>query len=434
MTTGGGKSVHFVTLGCPKNEVDTDRMAAAVDSSDHTRVASLDDADVVVVNTCGFIKPAVEESIDVILDLAEWRDARAGRKLIVAGCMVSRYGDELAESLTEADAFIPVTEESRLLDHLAGSSSATATRGVAGATRTRPGSSAYLQISDGCFRSCAYCTIPAIRGEYRSMPLEDIAAEAAQLASGGAREIILIGQDISAWGRDLPGPESLPDVIRAVAAAPGAEWLRLMYVQPDGITDELLETMVSVPAVCHYLDMPLQHASAAVLRRMHRTGSAEEFLTLIERIREAMPDVVLRTSLIAGFPGETDDDVDILVGFIERAAIDYVGVFPYSPEPGTPAAELSGLPPERTRLARAQRLRDVADAMAFTRMPRLIGRELRVLAEGMDEDGAPVGRWQGQAPEIDGLVYLDREVEPGTLVTVRVTDTIGYDLEGEIIE
>jgi len=294
------------------------------------------------------------------------------------------------------------------------------------------GPSAYLQISDGCFRACAYCTIPSIRGPYRSRPLPELLQEARHLIETGARELVLIGQDTSAWGRDLPGAETLADVVTAVARLEGLGWLRIMYVQPDGVTDELLQVMASEPTVCRYLDIPLQHASVSVLRRMRRSGSGEQFLALIERIRSYMPDVALRTTLIAGFPGETRADVNELVAFIERARFDYVGVFPYSPEEGTEASTLPELPQRRTRIARAQRLRDAADVVGVQRASELVGSQIEVISEGVDEEGAPVGRWRGQAPEVDGIVLLDRPVELGVFVSVRVTDTLGYDLAPEV--
>lgn len=434
--SSGPVSVAFVTLGCPKNEVDSDRMKATLIASGTPVVEDLDDANVVVLNTCGFIRDAVEEGVEVALDLAGWRDAEPGRRLIVAGCLVSRYGDELEGSLTEADAFLPVADEQELPAVVAriALGSATAVGVLPDVVRTpAAGPSAYLQISDGCFRACAYCTIPSIRGPYRSRPLSEILDEARFLISTGAEEIILIGQDTSAWGRDLPGSETLSDVVRAVAVLEGLLWLRVMYVQPDGVTDELLAAMSAHPTVCHYLDMPLQHASGSVLRSMRRSGSGADYLALIARVRRAMPDVVLRTTVIAGFPGETRADVDELIGFVEQADLDYVGVFPYSPEAGTEAATLPGLPAKRTRLARAQGVRDAADRVGMTKVTRFIGETLEVISEGVDEEGEPVGRWRGQAPEIDGVVLLDREVPIGEIARVRVTDTLGYDLEAEVL-
>jgi len=424
-------AVHFVTLGCPKNEVDSDRMRAVVASSAFTLAEDGEAADVVVVNTCSFIREATEESIRTVLELAgEWKDGRGDRKLVVAGCMPSRYGEELTASLPEVDAFLPVADEGellRLLHDLTGVDP----RATDGPARTVTSGSAYLQVSDGCFRRCAYCTIPYIRGPYRSRSLDDILGEARLLVAGGAREIVLVGQDISALGRETGG-EKLAEVVRALGRLDGLDWLRLMYVQPDGVTDELLEAMAAAPNVCRYLDLPLQHASRDVLRRMNRLGDAESVLALIERVRAAIPDIVLRTSLIAGFPGETRRDVEELQRFLEAARFDYAGIFTYSQEDGTTAAQMPDQVPLRTRRARAQRIRDLADAIGFERAARHVGATLDVLVEGA-EDGETVGRWRGQAPEVDGMVLLgEKEFVAGTIVQARIVDSMCYDLIGEV--
>ncbi len=426
-------AIAFITLGCPKNEVDTDRMRAAVLSSAYGLVEDIDEADVVVVNTCSFIQDATEESLAAVLEVAgQWVPAREGRHLVVAGCMPSRYGDELASELPEVSAFVPVGDEAGLLgivERLTGV--AAGPRPRVSATRTLEGFSAYLQISDGCHRDCAYCTIPAIRGPYVSRPLDAIVAEAEELVALGAREIVLIGQDTSAYGRDLEADSTLADVVRAVAAVPDLRWLRLMYVQPDGVTDELLKAIAENANVCRYLDIPLQHSARPVLRAMKRSGDTQSFLLLLERIRSVLPDVVLRTTMIAGFPGETTADMRELQRFLGLAQFDYVGVFVYSPEADTAAAEMELQVPIRTRRARAQRLRDLSDAIGFERAATRVDSVVQVLVEGVDpDDGVVVGRWRGQAPEIDGLVLLEGGV-PGELVAVRIVDSLGYDLEGE---
>jgi len=429
--------VAFLTLGCPKNEVDTDKMRAAVGSSHYDVVADSDEADILIVNTCSFIREATEESVAVVLELAsEWAPAKTGRRLVVAGCMPSRYGEELGTAMPEVDAFVPVTDEHTIvgvLDRLTGARGPGKGSTEAAPGRTPTGPSAYLQISDGCYRSCAYCTIPTIRGPYRSRHLEEILREAAELVALGAREIVLIGQDITAYGRDLVDSTTLADVVDAVAQLPGVTWLRLMYAQPDGVTDELLRAMAEHRNVCRYLDMPLQHASAPVLRAMRRSGDARAYLQLIQRIRSVLPDVVLRTTVISGFPGETRADALALKRFLEEANFDYVGVFPYSAEEGTSAAKMEGQVPVRTRRARAQRIRDLADTIGFERAAARVGQTLSVLVEGVDQDeGIVFGRWCGQAPDIDGIVLLDRGT-PGELVEARIVDAICYDLEGEVV-
>jgi ribosomal protein S12 methylthiotransferase len=426
-------AIHFITLGCPKNEVDSDRMSASVDSAGYRVTTDLAEADVAVLNTCAFITDAVEEGISAILELAEWKSGAPGRLIVVAGCLPSRYGDTVVPEFPEVDAFVPVAEEISLTDVIAGLTGAPAGSGDGGAKRTIPGPTAYLQISDGCHRRCAYCTIPSIRGPYRSAPIEEIVAEARFLIEGGAKELVLIGQDISAYGRDLSSAEGLPCVLRAIVAIPGDFRIRLMYVQPDGVTDELLETMAASEKICQYLDIPLQHASRDVLRRMRRSGDAEAFLQLLGRIRAALPDVSLRTTMMTGFPGETRADARILETFIQNATFDYVGVFAFSPEEGTEAGAMDGQVPKRTRLARAQRLRDLADTFGIERAAARIGTEVVVLFEGVDETGGSIGRTCGQAPEIDGEVIVEDSVPAGETRVVRIIDSAGYDLVGELV-
>lgn len=426
-------SVHIVTLGCPKNEVDSDRMAAAVLGSAYTLVDSVPEADVVVVNTCSFIREATEESIDTVLELAgEWKSGASDRRLVVAGCMPSRYGTDLADALTEADLFLPVCDEHLLLQRIEDMTGVASVPGQS-PSRTAPGPYAYLQVSDGCHRSCTYCTIPAIRGPYRSRPADEIIEEAISLVDGGASELILIGQDISAYGRDTDDGIDLARLVALVADGSGAQRVRLMYVQPDGVTDDLLETMAARPNVCRYLDIPLQHASAPVLRRMHRTGDAASFLDLLGRIRRKLTGVSLRTTLIAGFPGETEEDVSLAEQFLHAAGFDHVGVFTFSPEEGTVAAGLDGQLPDDVRLERTQRLRDAADEAGFSKAAARVGTVEQILVDLPDADGEIVGRTCGQAPDIDGVVLLDTSAIPGTLVDVRIVDSLAYDLIGEVL-
>jgi ribosomal protein S12 methylthiotransferase len=431
-----GLSVHFLTLGCPKNEVDSDRMTAAVCASAYEVTPELGTADVVVLNTCSFIADAVEESVETALRLAvEWKAAKPGRALVVAGCLPSRYGDALAAEMPEVDAFVPVANEAQLVELLEGLTgvAAEATDGPPRTGLSAP--VAYLQVSDGCFRRCSYCTIPYIRGGYRSRPLDDLVAEARVLVAAGAREIVLVGQDVSSYGHDLG--EDAPDLAaaaRAVAATDGLEWLRLMYVQPDGVTSGLLDLIASEPKLCRYLDMPTQHAARHILRAMNRKGSGDEFLRLLGVVRTRVPGIVLRTSVIAGFPGETDTDVEVLEDFLLLAQFDYAGVFTFSPEEGTPAASMPEQVPGEVRRQRAQRLRDAADRVGFEKAAEHVGATVNVLVEPPGEDEEePHGRWRGQAPDIDGVVYLDKEISPGSIVPVRIVEAAGYDLMGEVL-
>lgn len=427
-------AIAFVTLGCPKNEVDSDRMAAAIGGSGYRVVGDPDDADVVVLNTCSFIQAATEESIAEALALAgEWRPARKGRKLVVAGCMVSRYGDELAEAMPEADAFLPVADEASLaavLGRLTGTPVRAGEHAGAHVARTVPGPTAYLKVSEGCDRKCAYCTIPSIRGRFASAPPAEVLTEAQWLIGAGARELVLVGQDIASYGTDLAEDVDLAGLVRSLDGLEGDFRIRLMYVQPDGVTDALLQVMADSAHVCHYLDIPLQHAAAGVLDAMGRTGSPSAHLELLARIRQVMPDVVLRTTVMAGFPGESEADATALEQFLGEAGFDFVGVFAYSPEDGTPAAEMADQVPDDVRAERAQRFRDAADAAGFARAEALIGSVQQVLVEGMEE-GELVGRTAGQAPEVDGLVVLGFDAPVGEFVKVVITGAAGYDLMGE---
>ncbi|MDO8879770.1 MAG: 30S ribosomal protein S12 methylthiotransferase RimO [Coriobacteriia bacterium] len=425
-------AIAFVTLGCPKNEVDSDRMAAAVEASAYRLVADPSEADVVVLNTCSFIEAATEESIAEAFDLADsWRPARTGRRLIVAGCMVSRYGDELADAMPEPDAFVAVADERSLLEVVERITGVPASPRASVPGRTTPGTTAYLKVSEGCDRRCAYCTIPTIRGPFVSAPVSTLLAEATFLVGRGAREIVLIGQDISSWGRDSDDGD-LASLVERLGSLEGDFRVRLMYVQPDGITPRLLEAMAADPRVCRYLDLPLQHASARVLDAMGRTGDSAHHLALLGRIREALPGVSLRTTVMTGFPGETDAESAELEAFVAEAGFDYVGVFAYSPEDGTRAAVMPGQIPADVRLERAQRLRDLADTVGFERATARIGMLQQTLVEGVDEDGALWGRTCGQAPEVDGITFISTDAAPGGFVQVRITDAIGYDLVGVV--
>ncbi|MHB8925955.1 MAG: 30S ribosomal protein S12 methylthiotransferase RimO [Coriobacteriia bacterium] len=424
-------TIAFITLGCPKNEVDSDKMKAAVLSSAYTLSDVPGDADVVVLNTCAFIREAVEEAIGEIISLAEWKAERPGRRLLVAGCLPSRYEGDLVSELPEVDAFIPVAEERALLSVLE-RVTGIAADAAEGPGRTVPASTAYVQISDGCDRRCAYCAIPSIRGAHVSRTLDDVLAESRFLIDNGARELVLVGQDTSAWGRDLTGTDRLPQLLAEVASLPGEFRVRVMYLQPDGVSDELLSIMASHERICRYLDVPVQHAAKDVLRRMGRPGDCDSLLALVRRIRAAMPDVTLRTTIMAGFPGETRADARALERFASEAGFDYTGVFAFSPEEGTPAAALPDQVPRRTRLARAQRLRDLADAVGAERAAARVGQTVTVLVEGPEEDGMAVGRACGQAPEIDGVTLFPPGPERGTFATVLIEDSDGYDLLGQV--
>lgn len=426
-------SVCLITMGCAKNEVDSAAMARRLREAGFSVTEEASSADAIIVNTCSFIQAATEESIDAIFEAASLPKVDEGSAaLIVAGCMPARYGDDLAAELTEASAFVPCSREDDIAEVVARALgiplpvAAVGGEPAEGEGRTF----AYVKISDGCDRFCSYCTIPHIRGRYHSFPFEAVRADVEREVAAGAREIVLIAQDTGRWGADLPGGRDLAWLVDTLAGAFPATWFRVMYLQPEGVTDRLLRVMAERENVCSYLDIPLQHVSAPVLRAMNRAGDAGKFHGLIERIRAAVPGITLRTTLIAGFPGETEEEFEALCDFVAEEPFDYVGVFPYSREEGTAAYDLDGQLDEDEKMERAQALRDVADTCCTPRVAARIGRTMAVLVEGVEEDGQRFGRAQCQAPEVDGVTYVDRG-EPGDIVEVTVADTLLYEMEGE---
>jgi ribosomal protein S12 methylthiotransferase len=439
------RRVHFLTLGCPKNLVDSEVMLGVLAGRGHELVADPEAADVLVVNTCAFIGPAKEESIDAILDLARVKGAGTGRRLVVTGCLAQRYADELRAELPEVDAFVGTGDLLHIADAVEGTPAAAPMvyRGAqhvlpahAVAPRVRTGGwwTSYLKVSEGCDHQCSFCVIPKIRGRHESRAMDDLLREAASLAAGGALELNLIAQDLTAYGRDRHDGSSLAVLLRALAVrVPDVRWLRLLYAYPSSVTDELLEVMATEPAVCRYLDMPLQHATDRMLRAMRRERSAAALRRLVARIRSAVPDVALRTTFIVGFPGETDDDVRALCEFVEDIGFDHVGVFEYSHEEQTAAGALTdGVPAEEKRVRRGRVMATQA-AVSAARARSRVGRSTEVLVERELEDGRLVGRTPGQAPEIDGVVYLRGEASPGDLVSATIVDADVYDLHATIV-
>ncbi|ACV22105.1 Ribosomal protein S12 methylthiotransferase RimO [Slackia heliotrinireducens] len=425
-------SVNFITLGCAKNEVDSADMQRRLVSAGFAIVDDAEDADAVIVNTCSFIQAAIEESIDVILEVAGLANIADGSsKLIVAGCMPARFGDDLESELNEASAFVPCSKEDDIVEVVQ------RTLGVNPAPFARVDvesgpAAAYVKISDGCNRFCSFCSIPYIRGRYHSFPYERIRASVEQCIAEGSVEITLIGQDTGCWGSDFEEKSTTAQLLSNLAEEFPDTWFRIMYVEPDGITDELLDAIAAHDNVCDYLDMPLQHANPELLKSMRRKGSAPEFLKLLERIRTRVPGITLRTTLITGFPGETEEAFDELMEFLEEADFDYVGVFPYSREEGTRAYDLPDQVEEELKVARAQEVRDLCDAVGSVHTADRIGKELDVLVLGAEEDGQLFGRAMCQAPDVDGVVYVDGG-EVGEIVRVTIVDTLAYDMEGEII-
>ena len=430
--------VCFITLGCAKNEVDTADMKKKVLGAGFALEDDPASADAVVVNTCSFIQAATEESLETIFDVAGLENFQRGdAKLIVAGCMPARYGDDLADELTEATEFVPCSKEddiAAILRSILGTEERAEGEAETAARAADLGSqpSAYVKISDGCDRFCSYCTIPYIRGRYRSFPLDEIMADIAEQVEAGAREIVFIAQDTGRWGDDFDEPATLAQLMAAAAEAYPDVWFRVMYIQPEGVTDELLDCVAAHDNIASYFDVPLQHSDERILRAMNRRGSRAEYEALVARVRERVPGAIVRTTLIAGFPGETEEQFDDLCSFVEEADLDYVGVFPYSQEEGTRAARMDAQLDEDVKQERAQTLRDVADAVSTARVAARVGQEMDVLVLGCEEDGQLFGRAQCQAPEVDGVVYVNAG-EPGDVVRCRIVDTLLYEMEGEAL-
>ena len=430
------RSIAFVTMGCAKNEVDSEHMANRLRDAGYAVSDDPESADVVVVNTCSFIQAATEESIEAILEVAGYESVASGAShLVVAGCMPARYGDELAAELPEASGFVPCADEDAIVSVVDGLLGMDEAQGASKGDLAVPSGarvSAYVKISDGCDRFCSYCTIPFIRGRYHSFTQDEIDREIDRVVAEGVREVVLIAQDTGRWGDDFEQPSSLACLVSHVAEAWPDTWFRVMYIQPEGITDEFIEAVAAHDNVCNYFDIPLQHSNGRILKAMNRTGDAEAHLSLLSRIRDRIPDATLRTTLIAGYPGETDDDFAELCSFVEEADLDYVGVFAYSREEGTRADKQEGHLDEDEKLARTQQLRDLADTVCAPKISARIGCVMDVLVCGCEEDGQLFGRARCQAPDVDGVTYLDKG-QPGEVVSVRIDDTLLYEMEGTVL-
>jgi ribosomal protein S12 methylthiotransferase len=440
------ESVHLISLGCPKNTADSELMLGALVRAGFDVTLDPQQAQVLLVNTCAFIEPAKKESIDAILAAAEVKKNGAGKRLVVAGCLSQRYGSELREQFPEVDIFVGTGNFLDLPELLRRSerpelrpipyAGAAHLLPAAAAPRIRTGDpfSAYLKVSEGCDHRCAFCIIPKIRGRHESRPLDDLVAEARQLAASGVREINLIAQDLTAYGRDLEPRASLAALLDRLATVEGIRWIRLLYCYPNFVTDELLAAIASLEKVVKYIDMPLQHADDAMLRAMKRERSADALRGLLQRVRTAIPGVALRTSFIVGFPGETEAAFASLVDFVREQQFDRVGVFTYSREENTAACDLAGQLPEGVKRRRRAELMEVAAEISLARNRGLVGHELEVMVEGAAPGRATRlrARTSAQAPEIDGMVLLSGEAEPGEIVRARIERASTYDLHGRI--
>ncbi len=442
-----GVSVAMMTMGCAKNEVDSKGMSALLEDAGARIVDDVRQSDIIIVNTCSFIQSAAEESIDAVFDSLGICDSLGSIPVVVTGCMPSRYGHELEEEFGEVAAFVPCCDEGDIVSVV---SSCLQDRSREDADALDDISSAsldgfneeldpvhdgryfaYVKISDGCDRWCSYCTIPMIRGRYHSFEFEDIDRQVTKLVAEGKKEIVLIAQDTGRWGEDLDGGRSLAWLLRKLAEKHADTWFRVMYVQPEGITDDLLDVIAGMPNVCSYLDIPFQHIDAGILRAMNRSGNRSDLVELIEHAREVVSDIALRTTLITGFPGEGEEEFEALKDFVEEGYFDYVGIFPYSCEEGTRAAKLPDQVDEEEKHYRAQVLRDVADAVSAVNISNRIGKTTAFMVEGRESDGQLVGRCQWQAPEVDGITFLDGG-DVGCIVDATISDTLFFDMEAEM--
>lgn len=439
-------NILFVSLGCDKNLVDTEVMLGLLAAKGHQMVDSEELADVIVINTCCFINDAKEESIQTILEMAEYKKSGAIKALIVTGCLAQRYRQEILDEIEEVDAVLGTTAYDKIVEAIDEALLGHSTLQVEDVDAlplveskrlvTTGGHFAYLKIAEGCDKHCTYCIIPKIRGNFRSVPMERLIREAEQLAEQGVKELILVAQETTLYGKDLYGEKSLPKLLKELCKISGIRWIRILYCYPEEITDELIQVMKEEDKICHYLDLPIQHASDAILKRMGRRTSKEQLKDIIKKLRREIPDIAIRTTLITGFPGETQEQHEELMEFVDEMEFDRLGVFTYSPEEGTPAAEFDDQIEEHIKEDRQAELMELQQEIAFELAEDMIGREVLVMIEGkVADENAYVGRTYKDAPNVDGLIFVEsgEELLSGDFARVRVTGALEYDLIGEII-
>ena len=457
------KNVLFVSLGCDKNLVDSEKMLGLLNEAGYRVAQEESEADAIVVNTCCFIHDAKEESVETILEMAEWKKKGRLKALIVTGCMAQRYQDEIQQEIPEVDAVIGTTgytEIVPILDEILAEAEASQEEAAVEEPKekslvnccpsidllpasladkrvvTTGGYTAYLKIAEGCNKRCTYCIIPYIRGHYRSFPMEDLLEEARKLAEGGVKELILIAQETTVYGMDCYGRKALPELLTKLCEIEGIEWIRILYCYPEEITDELIAVMKKEKKICHYLDIPIQHSEDTILKRMGRRTNRAELVSLVEKLRKEIPDIVLRTTLITGFPGETEEEFKNMVDFVDSMEFDRLGVFPYSAEEGTKAAEMDGQITEEVKESRRDEIMALQQEISADKAASRIDDEMSVLIEGyLYEDDIYIGRTYMDAPKVDGNVFVRAEEEliSGDIVPVRITGANEYDLMGDVI-
>ena len=438
--------ILFISLGCDKNLVDTEVMLGLLASRGYEMTDDENQADVIVINTCCFIHDAKEESIQNILEMAEYKMQGKIRALIVTGCLAQRYRQEIIDEIPEVDEVLGTTAYDKILDAvdaaLAGQHEVILsdldalplpdTKRLV----TTGGHFAYLKIAEGCDKHCTYCIIPKIRGNFRSVPMEHLLKEAQELADQGVKELILVAQETTLYGKDIYGEKSLHILLKNLCKIPGIRWIRILYCYPEEITDELIQVMKEEPKICHYLDLPIQHANDTILGRMGRRTSKQELVDIIGKLRSEIPDICLRTTLITGFPGETKEQHEELMEFVDEMEFDRLGVFTYSPEEDTPAAEMPDQIDEEVKLDRQADLMELQQEIAFDNAQDMVGREVLVMIEGkVADENAYVGRTYRDAPNVDGLIFIntDEELLSGDFARVKVTGAVDYDLIGELL-
>ncbi len=439
--------ILFISLGCDKNLVDSEVMLKLLEEKGYQFTEDETEADIIVINTCCFINDAKEESVNTILEMAEYRKSGKCKALIVTGCLAQRYQNEILEEIEEVDAVLGTTTYDAIaetVEKVLGGRKQMQVEDIdrlvpdqGGRVLTTGGHYAHLKIAEGCDKHCTYCIIPKLRGRFRSVPEERLVAEAEKLAEQGVKELILVAQETTLYGVDLYGEKRLPELLKKLAAIPGIRWIRVQYCYPEEITEELIQVMKQEPKICHYLDLPIQHASDRILKRMGRRTTQADLRNIIGRLREEIPDICLRTTLITGFPGETQEDHEELMRFVDDCEFDRLGVFAYSPEEDTPAAAMPDQIPEEVKEERRAELMELQQEIAFEKAEEMTGRELTVMIEGkVADENAYVGRTYKDAPDVDGYLFLntDEILMSGDFAKVRVTGAVEYDLIGELIE
>ena len=438
--------VMFISLGCDKNLSDTEEMLGILREEGYEFTDDETDAEIIVVNTCCFINDAKEDSINTICEMAECKKRYQCTSLIVTGCLAQRYRDEIIKEIPEVDAVIGTSAYDTVGDVIKSViDGKTVTRFMdmdrlpsvtADRVVTTGGYYAYLKIAEGCNKNCTYCIIPKIRGHYRSIPMEKLAAQAEKLAEGGVKELILVAQETTIYGQDIYGEKSLHLLLKRLCRIEGLSFIRILYCYPEEIYDELIDTIKKEKKVCHYLDMPIQHCNDYILKRMGRRTNKKELMDIIHKLRESIPDIILRTTLISGFPGETCEAHRELMEFVDEMEFDRLGVFAYSPEENTPAADFDGQVDEEVKGDRRDEIMELQQDIAFDKSESMIGKEFVAIIEGkVAEENAYAGRTYMDAPDVDGYIFIsaDEELMSGDLVQVRVTGASGYDLIGEKI-